>query len=64
MLKQEKGNLSHSFNCELLPREPLIGIKIMNCQLVDDDGIDRPMFGIEIGLLFLIISYVNVNYSG
>ena len=63
MIQQEKGKLSNSFNLELLPREPLIGINFINCKLVDDEGKDRPMYGFTIGFLFFKIGYVNVNYS-
>jgi hypothetical protein len=63
MNKENKQILSHEFNCEMLPTEPLIGIKFSNCYLVGDDNVERPLFRIELGLLFLLFSYTNVDYS-
>ena len=63
MIKQEKGKLSHSFNLEMLPKEMLFGIQFRNCHLVDDEGKDRPLYGVELGFIFFKISYVNVDYS-
>jgi len=63
MIKKEKGKLSNSFNIEFLPREPLIGLNLRNCKLIDDEGKERPLYGIELGLLFIKIGYVNVDYS-
>ena len=55
---------TREFYCELLPEQPLIGIKLrINEDLVGDDGKCRPMFRIELGFLFIIFSYTNVDYS-
>ncbi|MBE18116.1 MAG: hypothetical protein CMH79_05070 [Nitrospinae bacterium] len=63
MKKTHKGILTREFNVEVLPNEPLLGIKIHNCHLVDDNNIDRPMFRIELGLLIFTFSFTNVNYN-
>ncbi len=55
---------TREFYCELLPEQPLVGIKVIpNQKIIGDDGKDRPMFRIEIGFLFLVLSYTNVDYS-
>ena len=63
MNKNKKGILSREFYCQFLPREPLIGVKIANCELIGKDKVARPMFRIEIGFLFITFSYTNVDYS-
>ena len=62
MKKKTNGILSHEFNVEVMPKEPLLGIKFCNCLLVDEDKTERPLFRIEIGILFLMFSYTNVDY--
>ena len=63
MKKIKKGILSHEFNCEILPTEPLLGIKFCNCLLLCEDKKERPLFRVEIGILFLLFSYTNVDYT-
>ena len=63
MKKEKEKILSHEFNCEVLPTEPLIGIKFSNCYLIGDDDVERPLLRIELGILFLLFSYTNVDYS-
>ena len=63
MRHTKKGILSREFRCEFLPTEPLLGIKINNCSLVGDDEVERPLFRIEVGVIFLLFSFTNVDYS-
>jgi len=63
MNKNKRGIFSRQFYCEFLPTQPLIGIKLGNGDLIGDDGVGRPMFRIEVGLLFILLSYTNVDYS-
>lgn len=49
------------FNLELLPTETLLGVKLINCQVLCEDDIYRLVFGIEIGCIFFTISYANMN---
>jgi len=49
------------FNLELLPTETLLGVKLINCQVLCEDDIYRLVFGIEIGFIFFTISYANMN---
>ena len=62
MKKNKNKMLSREYNVEIMPKEPLLGIKFINCRLVCDDNVERPLFRIEIGILFLLFSYTNVDY--
>jgi len=61
--KKHNGIFRREFYCEFLPTQPLVGIKIGNGDLIGDDGVGRRMFRIEFGLLFVLFSYTNVDYS-
>jgi len=63
MDKQPNKIFEHKLNIEILPSEPLIGIKFINCHILHKDNIDRPLFRVEIGILFLTLSYTNIDYS-
>ena len=63
MKRTKKGILSRELHCEFFPTEPLLGIKINNCSLVGDDDVERPLFRIEVGIIFLLFSFTNVDYS-
>jgi len=62
-MKENKKLFSHAFYFEFLPKEPVIGVKVWNRELICDDGVDRPLFRIELGALFFLVSYTNVNYK-
>ena len=49
------------FNIELLPTEPILGFKLINCQVLCEDDIYRLVSGIEIGFIFFTISYANMH---
>ena len=51
----------NKFSVEFLPTETLFGIKLVNCEVLCTDKIYRPVTGIEIGLIFLTLSYVNIS---
>jgi|TARA_B100000780_G_C20916115_1_gene364848 hypothetical protein len=45
---------------EILPTETLFGIKSINCEVLCEDDEYRKVLGVEIGLIFFTISYVNM----
>jgi hypothetical protein len=45
---------------ELLPTETLLGLKIINCEVLCDDDEYRKVYGIEIGFIFFTFSYLNM----
>jgi len=51
----------NKFSVEFLPTETLFGMKLVNCEVLCTDKIYRPVTGIEIGLIFLTLSYVNIS---
>jgi|TARA_R110000851_G_scaffold31596_4_gene85357 hypothetical protein len=51
----------NKFSAEFLPTETLFGVKLVNCEVLCTDKIYRPVTGIEIGLIFLTLSYVNIS---
>tara|TARA_B110000503_G_scaffold85749_1_gene130573 strand:- start:1686 stop:1874 length:189 start_codon:yes stop_codon:yes gene_type:complete len=51
----------NKLSIELLPTETLIGIKVVNCNVLCEDDIYRPVIGIEIGFIFFTITFVNMR---
>ena len=51
----------NKFSVEFLPTETLFCMKLVNCEVLCTDKIYRPVTGIEIGLIFLTLSYVNIS---
>jgi hypothetical protein len=51
----------NKLSVEFLPTETLLGIKTVNCEVLCDDNKYRWVNGLEIGLIFLTISYVNIK---
>jgi hypothetical protein len=49
------------FNIELLPTEPMFGLKFINCQVLCEDDVYRLVSGIEIGFIFFTLSYANMH---
>jgi|TARA_R110002167_G_scaffold10193_7_gene46945 hypothetical protein len=45
---------------EFLPTETLIGVKVVNCDVLCEDDLYHPVIGIEVGFIFFTISYVNM----
>ena len=50
-------------NVEFLPTEPILGIKLINCEVLCEDERYRQVTGIEIGFIFFTISYGNMHPS-
>jgi len=50
------------FNIEFFPTETLLGLKTVNCEVLCDDDKYRWISGLEIGLIFLTISFVNIKF--
>jgi len=48
-------------NVEFLLTEPLLGLKLINCQVLCEDDVYRLVSGIEIGFIFFTISYANMH---
>jgi hypothetical protein len=48
------------FNVEILPTEPILGLKLINCEVLCEDDVYRQVIGIEIGFIFFTISYANM----
>lgn len=63
MQKIDKAMFNHAFNITFLPKEPLLGVKGINCEVLCVDDVYRPLYGIEIGLVFFKISYVNLQWK-
>jgi hypothetical protein len=51
----------NKLSVEFLPTETLFGLKTVNCEVLCDDDKYRWVNGLEIGLIFLTISYVNIK---
>jgi hypothetical protein len=47
-------------NLVLLPNEPMLGIQILNAPCVVEDEEIKKMIGLEIGLLFIKLSWVRI----
>jgi len=60
MKKINHLQFKHKFSLELLPTETLLGIKILNCEVLCEDNEYRPVGGIEIGFIFFTISFVKL----
>ena len=61
MKKINQLQFKHKFNVEILPTETLLGVRIINCELLCEDDEYRPVIGFELGLIFLTISYYFLN---
>tara|TARA_R100001440_G_scaffold74555_1_gene100175 strand:- start:354 stop:542 length:189 start_codon:yes stop_codon:yes gene_type:complete len=60
MKKINHLQFKHKFSLEILPTETLLGIKILNCEVLCEDNEYRPVGGIEIGFIFFTISFVKL----
>ena len=49
------------FSVEFLPTETLFGMKLVNCEVLCTDKIYRPVTGIEIGLIFIAITAMELS---
>ena len=62
MKKINPLNWKHKIAIEVLPTETLLGIKLINCEVMCEDDLYRPALGVELGFIFFTISYVNISY--
>ena len=60
MKKINHLQFKHKFSVEFLPTETLLGIKILNCEVLCEDNEYRPVGGIEIGFIFFTVSFVKL----
>ena len=60
MKKINHLQFKHKFSLEFLPTETLLGIKILNCEVLCEENEYRPVGGIEIGFIFFTISFVKL----
>jgi|TARA_R110000787_G_scaffold104610_1_gene211827 hypothetical protein len=51
----------NKFNIEFLPTETLLGIRMINCEILCEDDIYRPVIGIEMGFIFFNIAYIKMR---
>ena len=51
----------NKLSVEFLPTETLFGLKTVNCEILCDDDKYRWVNGLEIGLIFLTLSFVNIR---
>lgn len=51
----------NKFNIEFLPTETLLGIRMINCEVLCEDDVYRSVIGIEIGFIFFNIAYINMR---
>jgi hypothetical protein len=51
----------NKFNIEFLPTETLLGIRMINCEILCEDDLYRPVIGIEIGFIFFNIAYIKMR---
>ena len=51
----------NKLSVEFLPTETLFGLNTVNCEVLCDEDKYRWVNGLEIGLIFLTISYVNIK---
>ncbi len=63
MDKITKDTFHNRFHIEFLPTEMLVGLKLVNCEVMCEDGNYRPVQGIELGLIFLKISFVHMKWE-
>lgn len=49
------------FNVEFLPTEPILGLKLINCEVLCEDDRYRLVTGLEIGFIFFTVSYANMH---
>ena len=50
-------NNKHRLFLDFLPQEPMLGIKIRNCEVRDDDEEFQNCVGIHIGIFFITLGY-------
>ena len=62
MKKINPLNWKHKTAIEFLPTETLLGIKLINCEVMCEDDLYRQASGIEVGFIFFTILYVNISY--
>jgi|TARA_R110000796_G_scaffold124037_2_gene238449 hypothetical protein len=46
---------------EFLPTETLLGLKMVNCDVLCEDDTYRPVLGVELGFIFFTISFINMT---
>ena len=60
MKKINQLQFKHKFNLEVFPTETLLGVRIINCEVLCEDKQYRGLGGIEIGCIFFTISFVKL----
>ena len=61
MNKIDHLQFKSKFSLELFPTETLLGIKTVNCEVLCEDDNYRHVYGLEVGYIFFIISFININ---
>tara|TARA_B100001758_G_scaffold91169_1_gene77798 strand:- start:4459 stop:4665 length:207 start_codon:yes stop_codon:yes gene_type:complete len=59
--QNHKGlNKKNNFSIDFLPSEPLIGVKIRNCEIRNDEETFKNCIGIHVGIFFTTFKYERV----
>ena len=57
MKKINQLQFKSKLSVEVLPTETLLGVKLINCEVLCEDDEYRPMIGVEVGFIFF---YYNI----
>lgn len=58
-----KNTFSHKLHLEFLPLETLLGVKVVNREILCEDNLYRPIIGFEIGLIFFTFGYGHMFWN-
>lgn len=60
MKKINQLQFKSKLSVEVLPTETLLGVKLINCEVLCEDDEYRPMIGVEVGFIFFTITFVKL----
>lgn len=63
MEKVNKTTYQRKIYFNLLPPEILFGFKTLNCKVLTEDDVYRPMYGLEIGFIFFTITFLHISWK-
>lgn len=63
MEKVDRTMFKRKFYVSFLPPEILLGFKTLNCKVLAEDDVYRPMYGLEIGFIFLTITFIHISWK-
>ncbi len=62
-MKANNLTLSHKTKWTILPGSPMLGIEIINKEILCEDDNWRPLLGFVIGLFFIKFEYANIKWK-